>query len=367
MTEPVTLVTGATGFLGRHVARRLLDAGRPVVALARARDGEAAADRVARAVGGSGESGRLETIESDLTRMSTLDASVWASLRERVETVIHCAGDTTFFPQRIAAFRASHVDGPLALLGALAGGRLRRWMHVSTAFVCGRRTGPVLESEDDIGQGFHNPYERAKLESELAVRDAGSRVGIDVRIARPAIVVGDAPATAGGTPSTRFFDFIRLLAAFAPLSRRGNVDVRIQARPRAPFNIVPVEDTARIIVALAEHSDGAATTCHVVASNAPTQQQMLTWISACLGVRGIRLVDRDLGPLSDLSPLERAIDSAIGPYREYLEQEVRFDDRTTRRLLGSVGTPPAIVDTEAVGLLVERAVGPGPAATLRLA
>jgi len=232
-------------------------------------------------------------VEADLTLPGCgLDDSERRRLRDTVETVIHCAGETIFFPEAMAPFRSGHIDGPLDLLRGLGGGRLRRWVHLSTAYVCGRRSGLVLEREGEVGQRFHNPYEQVKLESEAAMRRAGARLGVDVRVIRPSIVVGPAPETAGGHPSNLFFGFIRMVAALGKLSNGSEVPLRILASPRARFNIVPVDYVAAAAVALAAHPEGQGETFHVVASAAPTQEAMLAMIAERLSVRGLSLVDR---------------------------------------------------------------------------
>jgi thioester reductase-like protein len=165
----VILVTGATGFIGRQVIRHLLTGGRSVIAMARSREDTSAQARVMRAVGCIPDRGRLEVIEADLRiPRHGLTPEVLRRLRDTVETVIHGAGDTAFFPTDLGRFRAGHIDGPLALLAALHGGRLQRWGHLSTAYVCGKRSGTVFEDEGDVGQDFHNPYERVKLERKIA-------------------------------------------------------------------------------------------------------------------------------------------------------------------------------------------------------
>src|SRR5262249_21424823 len=204
------LVTGGTGFIGREVIRNLLDAGRSVTVLARRGNGRSAFERVSAALGGVPSDSDFNVVEGDLAmRDCGLSQSAWRWLRAVVDTVVHCAGDSRFEPEVRATYVAGHIAGPVRLLEGLATGRLVRWAHVSTAFVCGRRAGTILEHEADLGQTFNNVYERVKLDAELAVRTAGVRCGVDVRVFRPSIVVGTAPATAGGRPSNPLFPFLR--------------------------------------------------------------------------------------------------------------------------------------------------------------
>jgi nucleoside-diphosphate-sugar epimerase len=146
------LVTGATGFIGREVVRRLLAIDRSVVVLARGRDGAKAHERVVSAIGPLPTSAALEIVEGDLVSPGCgLARGDWRRLRGTVETVINCAGDTRFEPEEIEPYVAAHIDGPRRLIEGLAGGRLTRWAQVSTAFVCGRRSGTILEREGDVG------------------------------------------------------------------------------------------------------------------------------------------------------------------------------------------------------------------------
>ncbi|MBI2114842.1 MAG: SDR family oxidoreductase [candidate division NC10 bacterium] len=57
------LLTGATGFIGRAIMRRLLRAGRPILALARSRGSQSADDRVAVAAGQVPDGILLDVVE----------------------------------------------------------------------------------------------------------------------------------------------------------------------------------------------------------------------------------------------------------------------------------------------------------------
>src|SRR5437660_199046 len=160
------LVTGGTGFIGRAVVARLVAAGRDVAVLARRRDARDARARVAAALGD--EAAGVSVVEGELAAEGAglaPDERRW--LRERVETVVHCAGDTSFAPRLSAPYVAAHVDGPVALLRALAGGRLERWVHMSTAYVCGTREGTIREDEGDLGQTFHHVVRDAPRQAAM--------------------------------------------------------------------------------------------------------------------------------------------------------------------------------------------------------
>jgi thioester reductase-like protein len=351
------LVTGATGFIGRQVLRHLLAADRSVIAIARPREALSAYSRVLRAIGQLPGRHQLEVIEADLANpQHGLTTGILQRLRDSVETVIHCAGDTAFFPTNMEQFRAGHIDGPLALLAALSGGRLRRWGYLSTAYVCGKRSGTVFEDEGDVGQDFHNPYERVKLTAETLMRTAGERWDIDVRIFRPSAVVGPAPDTAGGQPSNLFFIFIRMMQGLTQLSHRFKVRLRIEAAPTARFNIVPVEYVASALVALAEHPDGVGQTFHLVVSDAPAQETMLAMIADYFDLPGLSIVDACRTPLTKPSALERQVARLQAPYRDYFTQDVHFDDRAARQLLDPLGLPRPRLDSQEVRRLIDQAL-----------
>jgi nucleoside-diphosphate-sugar epimerase len=299
----------------------------------------------------------LEMIESDLTQPGAgLGSSEVARLRANVQTVIHCAGDTSFFPRTTADSRAIFIDAPLALLQALHPGRLERWCQISTAFVCGRRGGAVFESEGAVGQKFHNPYEEIKLESEIALKEFCARCGIDLRILRPSVVIGPESSTPGGSPSSLLYQFIRLAAALARRDKGAEAVVRIQGRPAAYFNIVPIEYVSAAIEVLCEQPAATGGTFHLVASQPPTQAAMLQMITSRLGLNGLRLIDDRGEPMLGASSLENRVARMLSPYREYLEQDVTFDDRAARSLLVPAGITCSSLDEKTIDDLVTMAL-----------
>lgn len=153
------LLTGVTGFVGEALLQRMLTdlPGTVPVLLVRPKSGQPGVDRVAallrkptfaaalaRAGSPAALLAEVEVIEGDLADVPPLPADL--------DVVVHCAGDVSFDPPIQDAF-ASNVDGTHALLSrvleASARDRPIHYVHVSTAYVGGRRRGAVPERSVD--------------------------------------------------------------------------------------------------------------------------------------------------------------------------------------------------------------------------
>lgn len=169
---PDVLVTGASGFVGGHLVRRLAERGRRVRVLVRA-----GSDR-------SGFAGVPVEVE-----VGALDDA--ASLRRAtagVRQVFHCAGlSADWGPWE--DFRRANVEGPRNLVEAARdAGTVERLVHVSTTDVYGYPVRPCAENAPlrDVGL----PYNRSKILGERAVREAAGRAGLPLTVVRPVTVYG---------------------------------------------------------------------------------------------------------------------------------------------------------------------------------
>ena len=178
------------------LARYLERTDRDVVALVRAADEPAAAERIDGVLSdlfgrrASRYAGRVQALPADLTAPGLgLEPAAADALAASVSDVIHAAASVSFdLPLQEA--REINVQGTGRML-ELAGrvGGLRRFAYVSTAYVAGTHEGTFSEADLDVGQGFRNSYERSKHEAESLVRAHAGR--LPVTILRPSIVVGD--------------------------------------------------------------------------------------------------------------------------------------------------------------------------------
>src|SRR5438270_834034 len=182
--EGGVLLAGATGFLGMELLARYLErTDRPIFTLFRAPDSGRARARLAdllRVLFGRSEvhEGRVVALAGDVEReglgLAPADRDLVTS---GVSEIVHCAA-TVEFNASLRDSRRINVEGTrhviaLARLCARIG-RLRRFAHVSTAYVSGDHRGFFAEDDLDVGQRFRNPYERSKFEAEQLVRAAAA-------------------------------------------------------------------------------------------------------------------------------------------------------------------------------------------------
>lgn len=267
------LLTGATGFVGGELLVRLVEqTDHDVLALVRADDDATAQERIDAALAvllppGAVAPGRVRAVAAHLDRPGLgLPADRRDALAREVHAIAHCAASVQFTLPLDEA-RAINLRGTREMLD-LAGRapELRRFVHVSTAYVAGDRDGRYREDEFDLGQASRNTYEQTKLEAELEVLAAGLPGTV---IARPSIVVGDSQT--GWTPA---FNVIYWpLRAFA----RGLFPV-VPADPDARLDIVPVDTVANALLELLDgDAPPPAGAVHLVAGDAaPTARRVAT-------------------------------------------------------------------------------------------
>lgn len=173
MTNATILVTGATGFTGGHLARRLAKDGHKVRALVR--NPQKAADLA--------ELG-IELAPGDLTDPASL-----AKAMEGIELVYHIAA--VFRQESITEEQmwAINADGVRNMLdAAIAAGTVRRFVHCSTIGVHGDIKNPPANEETEYGPGDH--YQESKLAGEkiaIAYMEQGK---LPITIFRPGGIYG---------------------------------------------------------------------------------------------------------------------------------------------------------------------------------
>ncbi len=176
-------VTGATGFIGRHLVEELLDhRDGTIYVLVR----EGSLPRLQKMIE-LWETDRVVPVVGDLTAERLGVTPTWVKQhRGEIDHFLHLAAvyDMTADDATNEEMNVGGTRHALELAEALRAGCFHQ---VSSVAAAGEFDGPFDETMFDVGQALTSPYHRTKFESEKLVRDEAT---IPWRVYRPAIVVG---------------------------------------------------------------------------------------------------------------------------------------------------------------------------------
>jgi NAD(P)-dependent dehydrogenase (short-subunit alcohol dehydrogenase family) len=172
-------VTGATGFIGRHLLAELLEREGTIYVLVR-EGSRGKLDALLQRLGAP--AGRIQAVSGDLSRPGL----GVGSFDEPIDHLFHLAAVYDVEADEEASERAN-VDGTKHVIEFANAHDVGRFHHVSSIAVAGEYHGVFQEDMFDEGQRLPHHYHRTKYESERLVREG---VEAQTLIYRPGIVVG---------------------------------------------------------------------------------------------------------------------------------------------------------------------------------
>jgi dihydroflavonol-4-reductase len=207
------LVTGATGFLGGHLARLLVKRGETVRALVRPSNDGRVLDGLP-----------VERVSGDLRDAESIERAV-----QGAEVIYHVAADYRLWARDPGEIYAANVGGARNLLVAARRAKVTKIVYTSTVatFAVPRADSLPNESTAATLAQMIGHYKRSKWQAEQEVLQA-AREGLPITVVNPTTPVG--PGDAKPTPTGRIIlDFLR---------------GRMPAYVDTGLNFVPVEDVA---------------------------------------------------------------------------------------------------------------------------
>lgn len=348
-----TLLTGATGLVGRYLVRDLLLAGKRLAVVIRASRKENVVERM---------EGILQKWEADLGHLlprpvclegDVCEAGLGLSKTDKRWVAQHC--DRVIHNAAILEFHGAdrngepwrtNLHGTQHMLELCREAGIRDLHYVSTAYVCGRREGLVREDELDVGQKFRNDYEESKFLAEQAVRKADFLDKLTVY--RPAVIAGD--AVTGYTNTYHgLYVYMRLIAVMFGTTEPDEegvkrMSLRFNFTGEEGRNIVPVDWVSAVMCRLFDNPAAHGGTYHLAPIDPITSREIVHYSKNYWQNNGNRIVDvefwghRPIDP-NQMNDVEKVFYANSSIYESYETTDPRFDSTNLQRFVPDLPCP----------------------------
>jgi NAD(P)-dependent dehydrogenase (short-subunit alcohol dehydrogenase family) len=350
-------VTGATGFIGRHLVEELLrNREGDIYVLVRA----GSQDRLDKLIAERwGSSDRIKPVAGDLTEARLGVGDDWiADHKGSIDHFFHLAAvyDMTADEQSNERMNVQGTRNAVELANALEAGSLH---HTSSIAAAGLYKGLFREDMFDEGQKLPSAYHRTKFESEKIAREAST---VPWRVYRPAVVVGHSQTGEMDKIDGPYYFFKAIqklrhwLPEWFPL-----------VGPELGYtNIVPVDFVARAMDHIAHQPDLDGQAFHLTSPKSQRSGAVLNAFARAahapqMGMRvDKRLIDAlpkgTISMLMKLPPLKDVRSTLLADFGipeevvEHVGFSAQFDTRDTERALAGSDIAVPELDSYAVKL-----------------
>lgn len=213
------LVTGATGFTGSVLTRKLVVAGARVKAIARH----------------SSDLSHLDDLDVEWFRGDVFDPETVSAAMKDVEYVFHLATAYRQGGTDGEYFQKIHVESTMLLAQtALDNSDFKRFVHISTIGVHGHIEGKPADENHPFAPG--DDYQRTKAEAELWIRDFASKKKLSLTVIRPTGIYGPG--------DKRLFKLFKMASKkYLPILGRG----------KCMYHLIHVDDLTNVMILAATH------------------------------------------------------------------------------------------------------------------
>lgn len=225
----MTLITGASGFVGGHLIAEMEQRGLPVRGVTRS------------------------VVPSLVTVPSYGPEMAWREYLNGVDAIVHLAARVHVMRETAAdplsVFREANVEATINLARQAAEAGVRRFIFVSSIKVNGERTEPGKPFTADDPPNPQDPYGVSKAEAEAALMALGQQTGLEITIIRPPLVYGPGVRgnfrslikwAASGAPS--IFPLVKNKRSFIHTANLCNLLITVLDHPNAVNRIFLASD-----------------------------------------------------------------------------------------------------------------------------
>ena len=354
------LLTGATGFLGIHLAQLFIKKGYTLFILARPLDDCSPRERVYKLLDWldpDWNPSRVHIVSGDLNCSDLgLCPADYHLLASSVDEIIHCASETSFSERKRPQIEKANVENLHYLLDFAAKSRCCFFHFISTAYVAGKRRGSCPEALVKT-QTFFNVYEETKYRAEKTAVTRCSQEGLRLNIYRPSIVYGNS-RTGKTLRFNAMYYPVKMLVFLKNLYHKNtgeqtsegaenmgisfdsngtaHMPIRIEAAASRGINVIPVDFFTSAFFAIMESAiDGDV--FHITNDNITPVSDMIDYTQRYFHIKGLQAVR----PENFLSESQNSLEILFSRYtqisRPYMKDERIFDNDKAAAILKATG------------------------------
>jgi nucleoside-diphosphate-sugar epimerase len=360
--KPVIVLTGATGFLGSHLMAGMITKGYNIIVFGRPAKNESLKERIFRLLkwfGVDSMSDQVTCIDTDLSQDNLgISTGEYSRLCSVVDSVIHCASDTSFSESKREKVMAANINNLKGILEFSKNAHVNFFHYISTTYVAGTGVTYCKETLSSV-KTFTNVYEESKAAAENIISRFCDKNDIPLSIIRPSIVYGDSQTGRSLKFNALYFPvrsaqsirdiYLNDLMNNGGLKAAKNgifidkegylfLPLKIYLPYEGDINIIPVDYFVNTTVKIIENCSINGI-YHLANPYRTTMKIVVKYYEQLMKVRGVEII---YGPMpNDLlrNPAEELFDRFIEPYRPYLSDN-RVFDRTNTILITDNLNPP---------------------------
>ncbi|WP_257293420.1 NAD-dependent epimerase/dehydratase family protein [Endozoicomonas sp. YOMI1] len=171
------MVTGATGFIGKHLVSKIKESGDNVISVSR------------------------DSFDSDFRVGNITSQTEWRPILKNVDCIVHTAALAHIFDKSQSAetqFQEINCNATLNLARQAAMSGVKRFIFISTIGVNGKSTSKDSSFCESDTPNPDGPYALSKYNAEKGLHDIAGNHGLEIVIIRPPLVYGkNAPGNFG--------------------------------------------------------------------------------------------------------------------------------------------------------------------------
>ena len=315
-------ITGATGFVGTLLVRKLLDQDNVHLnLLVRGSKEKSANDRILDLLQNKTDMERITVYDGDVSKENFgLDQIAWNELTTKINTIYHVAA-SIYFLLPLEKAREINTQGTKTALKfgceCQKNGVFKLLCHVSTAYVCGK-VPHFKETDLKMNQKFNNNYEKSKLEAEVLVNEAIQK-GLPVIIFRPSIISGNSE-TGEITENSVTFELMTQLSVY----RLEN----FFSDETSSLNIISVDYLVNALLHIPKNPDNIGKTFNITSNSNVNLKHLLEIFSSLLNIKCPELI-----PFDKQTTADRISRLVLRPFLGYYEIGHTFDNSQARQAL----------------------------------